>query len=114
MCEGGEEAKEGRESSCVLQLWGGRGHTLRQCPSEASFCGIKGTRKSDKYHGRRPEVRQTFCCKGFVEGQFVNDIVLDTGCSRTLVRSDLVKKNRLNVEKSVVYMEISWSIQWLG
>ena len=25
-----------------------------------------------------------------VESQFVNDIVLDTGCSRTLVRSDLV------------------------
>ena len=31
-----------------------------------------------------------FRCKGVVEGQFVNDIVLDTGCSRTLVRSDLV------------------------
>ena len=33
-----------------------------------------------------------FWCEGVVEGQFVNDIVLDTGFSRTLVRSDLVGK----------------------
>ena len=46
-------------------------------------------------------MRQPFHCEGFVEGQFVNDIVLDTGCSRTLVRSDLVGKERLNSEKSV-------------
>ena len=39
------------------------------------------TRKSGEYRGRRPEVRQTFCCKGFVEGQSINDVVLYTGCS---------------------------------
>ena len=31
-----------------------------------------------------------FWYKGVAEGQFVNDIVLDTGCLRTLVRSDLL------------------------
>ena len=67
----------------------GRGYMSRQCRSEAFFCVTRGTRKSGGYRGRRPVVRQTFC-KGFVEGQFVNDIVLDTGWSRTLVRSDLV------------------------
>ena len=46
-------------------------------------------------------MRQPFHCEGFVEGQFVDDIVLDTGCSRTLVRSDLVGKERLSSEKSV-------------
>ena len=35
-------------------------------------------------------VNQPFQCKGVVEGQLVNDIVVDTGCSRTLVRSDLL------------------------
>ena len=90
---------------------------IRQCPSEDFFCGTRGARKSGEYHGRRPEVRKTFCCKGFVEGQFVNDIVLDAGCSRTLVRSDLVRKNRLksfvvqcacgdNVEYPVARIEI--------
>ena len=34
-------------------------------------------------------------------GQFVDDIILDTGCSRTLVRSNLVGKERLSSEKSV-------------
>ena len=46
-------------------------------------------------------VRQPFHCEGFVESQLVDDIVLDTGCSRTLVRSDLVGKERLSSEKSV-------------
>jgi len=86
----------------VCYICRGYGHTSRQCPSEAFFCGTRSTKKSAEYHGKRPEVRQTFCCKRFVEGQFVNDIVLATGCSRTLVRSDLVIKNRLNGEKSVV------------
>ena len=61
----------------------GKGHTSRQCPSSAMFCKGRTVTKcfSDKY---------PFQHKGVVESQFVNDIVLDTGCSRTLVRSDLV------------------------
>ena len=77
----------------MLQLW----HTLRQCPSDAFFCGL---RKLGNYGDRRPRVRQSFCCNGFVDSQFV-DIVLDTGCSRTLVRSDPVREDRLSLEKSV-------------
>ena len=34
-------------------------------------------------------------CEGMVEGQLVSDIVLDTGCSRTLVHSDLVSDEKL-------------------
>ena len=49
----------------------------RQCPSEALFCG---TRSYVGYRGSRKPVRQPFCCESFVESQFVNDIVLDTGC----------------------------------
>ena len=32
---------------------------------------------------------------GFVEGNKVQDIVLDTGCSRTMIRSDLVPTTKL-------------------
>jgi len=46
--------------------------------------------------------KTNFYCKQSVEGQFVDDIVLDTGYSRTLVRSDLVRENRLNMEKPVM------------
>ena len=87
------------EKPLVCYNCGGLGHTSRQCPSELLYCG---TRKSGNHRGRRQLVRQPFHCEGFVEGQFVNDIVLDTGCSRTLVRSDLIGKERLSSEKSVI------------
>ena len=72
--------------------------TVGQGSRESLYCG---TRKSGNHRGRRQLVRQPFHCEGFVEGQFVYDIVLDTGCSRTSVRSDLVGKEKLNSEKSV-------------
>jgi len=57
----------------------GWGHTSRQCPSESIFCG---TRRYVGYYGSKKLIRQPFYWDGFVEGQFVNDTVLDTGCSR--------------------------------
>ena len=36
-----------------------------------------------------------------VEGQLVSDIVLDTGCSRTLVHSDLVSDEKLRQGEAV-------------
>ena len=36
-----------------------------------------------------------------MEGQFVEDIVLDTGCSRTLVRGDLVSKENLILGRAI-------------
>ena len=47
-------------------------------------------------------VNQPFQCKGVVEGQLVNDIVLDTGCSRTLVRSDLSGEKKFEEETITV------------
>ena len=92
-----EKTPKKDEKPLVCYNCGGCGHTSRQCPSESLYCG---TRKSGNHRGRRQLVRQPFHCEGFVEVQFV-DIVLDTGCSRTLVRSDLVGKKRLSSEKSV-------------
>ena len=86
------------EKPLVCYSCGGCGHTSMQCSSDALFCRM---RQLGSYGGRKPLVKHHFCCKGFVEGQFVDDTVLDTGCSRMLVRSDLVKKDRLNLKKSV-------------
>jgi len=45
--------------------------------------------------GCNQQANQSFRCQGLVEGQFVEDCILDTGCSRNLVRSDLVSKENL-------------------
>ena len=69
----------------MLQLWW-KTTISQQCPSSALFYGERGfTRYSTR---QKSENRP---CKETVEGQLVNDIVLDTGCSRTLVRSDLLR-----------------------
>ena len=49
------------EKPLVCYYCGGRGHTSRQCPSDAFFCG---TRRSSNSYGRRPLVRPPFCCEG--------------------------------------------------
>eukprot|EP00731_Ephydatia_muelleri_P001970 Em0001g1970a len=57
------------------------GHMARDCPSNALFGeeqGMLGIKHS-----------------GVVEGKAVEDIMLDTGCSRTMVRGDLVPGERL-------------------
>ena len=73
------EKRRKEEKPLICYNCEGKGHTSHQCPSSAMFCKGKGISDNNP-----------FWCKGVVEGQFVNDIVLDTGCSRTLVRSDLV------------------------
>ena len=93
------EKKKKEDKPFVCYNCGGRGHTSRQCPSNVLFCGVKGfTRHSAK----RKMVNQPFQCKGVVEGQLVNDIVLDTGCSRTLVRSDLLGEKKFEEETITV------------
>ena len=99
------------EKPLVCYNCGGRGHTSRQCPSESLYCG---TRKPGNHHGRRQLVRQPFHCEDVVEGQFVDDILLDTGCFKTLVRSDLVgKKRQRSLLLCSAHMEMRWSTLWL-
>jgi len=71
------EKKKRDDKPLVCYNCCGKGHTSRQCPSEALYCGAKSHRKCSM-------------CQGRVDGQFVSDIVLDTGCTRTLVHRDLV------------------------
>ena len=92
----GEKRK--KEKPLVCYNCGGRGHMSRQCPTSALFCEVKGF---TRYSAKRKRLSQPFQCKGVVEGQLVNDIVLDTGCSRTLVRSDLLREKDFSQEATV-------------
>ncbi len=74
----------------------GRGHTSRQCPSKVMYCGVR--RRVNQKSSLR---RQNLMRKGSVEGVFVDDILVDTGCSRRLVRRELVKPEKLVEGKSV-------------
>ena len=57
----------------------------------------------DIQQDKRGKIRRPYQCNGVVEGQLVNDIVLDTGCSscRTLVRSDLLREKDFNQRETV-------------
>lgn len=64
------------------------GHVAAKCPySTTMFCEVRG-RKSEWQHSewQRSKVSR----KGMVEGVAVDDILLDTGSARTLVKRDLV------------------------
>jgi len=77
----GKKKKE--EKPLLCYNYDGQGHT---CPSDAMFCRSEGWKQ---------QANQPFQCQGLVEGQVVEDIVLDTGCSTTLLRGDLVGTENL-------------------
>ena len=68
-----------------------KGHYASNCPSNALFC-------REKLPGKVAEQAMTstgLTRKGSVEGRPVDKILLDTGCSRTLVHQELVPRDRL-------------------
>ena len=69
----------------------GRGHIARNCP-KALFC--YGQERQSRRSGK-------LLLRGEVEGHSVEDIQLDTGCTRTDVRSDLVDKEKIAREEIV-------------
>ena len=56
------------------------GHFATDCPEKGYFCGESGVGSVIR--------------KGIVDGQSVEDIVLDTGCTRTMVHRKLVKESQ--------------------
>eukprot|EP00731_Ephydatia_muelleri_P013996 Em0007g1306a len=56
---------------------------LYKCPNKAMFCGLK--------RGSNPSLQRP----GALEGKHVKDILLDTGCSKTLVRQELVPEGKM-------------------
>ena len=70
----------------------GIGHIAAECPSDAIFCKVR--RAPNRKPGRLPP-RQELTLKGEVEGKIVEDMLLDTGCSQTLVRQEVVPDENL-------------------
>ena len=93
------DEKKKKEKPLVCYNCGGRGHMTRQCSTSALFCGVKSF---TRYSAKRKRVNQPFQCKGTVEGQLINYIGLDTGCSRTLVRSDLLREKDFSQGGTVI------------
>ena len=73
---------------------GGKGHMARSCPSNSYFCTDAQTISPEPQHRETHRKPQGVARSGTVEGTSVDNILLDTGCSRTLVRRDLVPEDR--------------------
>ena len=87
-----EENTSGDGSTPYCSKCKRRGHTTSQCRKKALFCNA-GRRQS--IYKKADLEEQRLLCRGTVEGKTVKDIQLDTGCSRTVVRSDLIDKKKI-------------------
>ena len=74
-----------------------KGHYASNCPHRAMFCMERRmdhtghSKVKRNLHVEKPGIAKP----GVVEGTVVSNILLDTGCSRTLVRKDLVPTAKL-------------------
>ena len=88
---GGAGKSRGDQNSVKCYNCRQRGHISTKCPSAALFCKLE-----QQSPVRQSGVKATSVCRSEqVEGIQVNQIVLDTGCSRTMVRRDLVPGHKL-------------------
>ena len=75
---------------------GRNGHIAMWCPNNALFCqGVQKRGPTKVQRQRQGKPAQGITKSGTVEGHPVGDILLDTGCSTTLVRRELVPEERL-------------------
>ena len=68
-----------------------KGHFASNCPSNALFCRKKLPGKV----GEQTRTSTELTRKGSVEGRAVDNILLDTGCSRMLVHQEWVPRDRM-------------------
>ena len=80
-----------------------KGHLAANCPNDAMFCSERRVvYKGNSAVRKVPAVcTQGLHVAGKVDGIPVEPVILDTGCSRTLVKSDLVSQNN-QIEGEVV------------
>ena len=82
-----EESQRSRGTQCYHCKK--QGHMSWECPEKSMVCK---ERRDWRRKGGRPMYKT-----GKVEGQKVTDILLDTGCSRTMVRRNLVAMEKIIV-----------------
>ena len=80
-----------------------KGHYSFNCLHNALFCTERrADHRGHSFARRRPAMVQPGTMKqGIVEGKSVEDILLDTGCSRTLVHRDLVPEGKIKEGEAV-------------
>ena len=87
------------------------GHLARHCPDSAMF--VSSTRRPCGSGGPDMGVLRN----GVVEGKYVKGIMLDTGCSRTMVRRNLVPKTKWLEEEVVIRCAhgdtVSYPLAWV-
>ena len=66
----------------------------RQCPGNALFC-------TDQAETAETQPQAGVMQAGVIEGRYVKGIVLDTGCSRTLVKKTLIDDKKMLEGKTV-------------
>lgn len=89
---------------------GQKGHLAMRCPAKALFCERQGGQPTRRAVPPDIRVDSTLCFdrgtgvyrSGKVEGVPVSDILLDTGCSRTLVRQELVPTENLRMDRIAI------------
>ena len=87
--------EETRQTTLRCYTCDGKVTHRKQCPSKALFCRNRNELRST--------VKDTVLHQGVVNGFLVDDILLDTGCSKTIVRRDLVGEERwLEGESTVI------------
>ena len=75
----------GRQKGIVCFNCRKPGHPARRCPNNRALLGCESRVKGN----------MGLYCKGSVEGRSVTQILLDTGCSRTMVRRQLVPHTKI-------------------
>ena len=71
------------QSQVTCYNCGKQGHITTRCPEKAMYCGISLSHKASLQKS------------GLVEGKMVESIVLDPGCSKTLVHHALVPHKKM-------------------
>ena len=91
MCFKKTSDEGGRQKGIVCFNCKEPGHPARWCPNNRALLG----------HESEVKGNMGLYCKGLVEGRMVNQILLDTGCSRTMVRRQLVPHTKMLEGKMV-------------
>ena len=89
-----DQEKNGRSEIRCFSC-GGRGHMSMKCPSKALTC------LESSAHPGWHNSKDGPTCSGKVEGKSTDDILLDTGCSRTMVHTDFVMPGSVSKTQQV-------------